>query len=137
MKSVFLLFPLALALTTAPALAQTPAMSVVGSVQSDSKEPLSGAAITIIHLPSGARHAAASDGTGHFAVSNLLAGGPYLIKVGEGGYRSQTVENIFLENGKTANFTVTLRKLEASPGKNRNSRADHCFHGGRRAFAGT
>ena len=121
MKHLFL-FPLALAIAAAPAHAQTTAMSVAGSVQSESKQPLSGAAITIIHLPSGTRHAAASDGTGHFAVGNLLAGGPYLIKVGEGGYRSQTVENIFLENGKTANFTVTLSKLEASTAKNRSGR---------------
>ena len=91
--------------------AQAPAMSLMGSVQSDAKVPLAGAAITVIHLPSGVRHAVASDGAGRFVVANLLGGGPYLIRVGEGGYRSQTVENIFLENGKTTNFTVMLSKL--------------------------
>ena len=40
-----------------------------------------GAAITVIHLPSGVRHAAASDATGRFVIGSLLVGGPYLIRV--------------------------------------------------------
>lgn len=102
--------------------AQTTAMSLKGSVQSDESKPLPGAAITVIHMPSGTRHAAASDGAGRFTVPNLMAGGPYLIQVGEGGYRPQTVENIFLETGKTANFTVTLSKLGTGPGKDQGNR---------------
>ncbi|MGY3088517.1 outer membrane protein OmpA-like peptidoglycan-associated protein [Hymenobacter sp. UYAg731] len=108
------------------AQAQNPAMSLMGSVQSDSQAPLPGAAITVIHLPSGVRHAAATDAAGRFVVANLMVGGPYLIRVGEGGYRPQTVENIFLETGKTANFTVTLNKLGDAPikgGSSRNSPA--------------
>ncbi|MBH8570382.1 OmpA family protein [Microvirga sp. STS02] len=108
--------------TMQPARAQTPAMSLMGSVQSDSQAPLPGAAITVIHLPSGARHAAATDASGHFTVANLMVGGPYLIRVGEGGYRPQTVENVFLETGKTANFTVTLNKLGDVPAKTSSSR---------------
>ena len=93
--------------------AQTAGMSLTGSVQSDTQQPLPGAAVTVIHLPSGVRHAAASDAAGRFAVPNLLAGGPYIIRVGEGGYRPQTVENIFLETGKTTTFNVVLNKIGA------------------------
>lgn len=96
-------------------------MSLMGSVQSASHAPLPGAAITVIHIPSGARYAAASDASGHFAVANLNVGGPYLIRVGEGGYRSQTVENIFLENGKTSNFTVTLDRVKGERKRNSQS----------------
>ena len=101
-----------------PAQAQNPAMSLMGRVQSDDRKPLPGAAITVIHIPSGVRHAAAADDAGRFVVSNLMVGGPYLIRVGEGGYQPQTVENIFLETGKTANFTVTLGKRGAGKGRN-------------------
>ena len=94
--------------------AQTASMSLTGSVQSDTQQPLPGAAITVIHLPSGVRYAAASDATGRFAVPKLLAGGPYTIRVGEGGYRPQTVENIFLETGKTTTFNVVLNKIGAN-----------------------
>lgn len=105
--------------TSHSSLAQNPAMSLMGSVQSDESRPLPGAAVTVIHLPSGTRRATASDGYGRFVIPNLMAGGPYLIRVGEGGYRPQTVENIFLENGKTANFTVTLNKLGSAKDQNR------------------
>jgi outer membrane protein OmpA-like peptidoglycan-associated protein len=98
-------------------------MSLMGSVQSDSQAPLPGAAITVIHLPSGVRHAAATDAAGRFTVANLMVGGPYLIRVGGGGYRPQTVENVFLETGKTANFTVILNKLGDEPAKTSNNRS--------------
>ena len=32
--------------------------------------------------------------------------------MGEGGYRPQTLESIFLEKGKSAAFTVTLSRLK-------------------------
>lgn len=117
MKRFSALLLLGLALLAQPVFAQNPAMSLMGVVQSDGRSPLSGAAITVIHLPSGVRHAAASDVTGRFVVPNLMAGGPYTVRVGEGGYRPQTVENIFLESGKTTYFTVTLDKTGTGKGK--------------------
>ena len=107
--------------------AQVATTSLIGRVQSDESKPLPGAAITVIHVPSGVRHAAASDGSGQFIIPNLLVGGPYVMQVGEGGYRPQTMESIFLEKSKSAPFTVTLSKLDAvgnnTPGKNRSARA--------------
>ena len=109
--------------------AQVTTTSLMGSVQSDERKPLPGAAITVIHVPSGVRHAAASDGSGQFVIPNLQVGGPYVMQIGEGGYRPQTMESIFLEKGKSAPFTVTLSKLDVvgsgstTPGKSRNARA--------------
>ena len=109
--------------------AQVATTSLIGSVQSDESKPLPNAAITVIHVPSGVRHAAASDGRGQFVVPNLQVGGPYVMQVGEGGYRPQTMESIFLEQDKSAPFTVTLSKLDVvgngstTPGKNRSARA--------------
>ncbi|WP_046244406.1 carboxypeptidase-like regulatory domain-containing protein [Hymenobacter terrenus] len=109
-------------LAASPSKAQVTSMSLMGSVQTDEQKPLQGAAITVIHMPSGVRHVAASDVVGRFLARNLMVGGPYLIRVGQGGYQPQTVENIFLETGKTANFTVILSKLD--DGKDRNNRSD-------------
>jgi outer membrane protein OmpA-like peptidoglycan-associated protein len=111
-----------LVLAVGAAEAQVAPMSLTGNVQSDDRKALPGAAITVIHVPSGTRYAAASNAIGRFVVPNLQAGGPYLMQVGEGGFNSQTLESIFLENGKTANFTVTLSRLTS--GKNRASRAE-------------
>lgn len=91
--------------------AQTTSLSLTGNVQTETQQALPGAAVTVIHVPSGKRYSAASNTAGHFVVASLPAGGPYLMQIGEGGYRSQTVESIFLETGKTANFSVTLSRL--------------------------
>ena len=120
----FLAFLLAAFIHPAPAQVATTSLS--GSVQSDESKPLPGAAITVIHVPSGVRHAAASDGSGQFLIPNLPVGGPYVLRVGEGGYRPQTMESIFLEQGKSAPFTVIMTKLDAAgspPGKNRSAQA--------------
>ncbi len=121
MKRVFLLFLPLFAWATQPGHAQTAPQSLTGNVQSEAQQALGGAAVTVIHVPSGKRYSAATGSTGRFVVANLPVGGPYLMQIGEGGYRSQTVESIFLENGKTANFSVTLSRL-GSTGKGRAGR---------------
>ena len=122
MKFFFTVFSFLFVLGTRSGHAQITNMSLMGSVLTDDRKPLSGAAVTVIHLPSGVRHAVASDGAGRFVIPNLMVGGPYVMQVGEGGYQPQTLESIFLENGKTATFTVTLSKLVASPPKGRPGR---------------
>lgn len=109
------------ALAVQPGQAQTSPLSLTGNVQTEAQQALPGAAVTVIHVPSGKRYSVASNNTGRFVVANLPAGGPYLMQVGDGGYRSQTVESIFLENGKTANFSITLARL-GSAGKGRAGR---------------
>ena len=122
MKPRLTFLSLSLIVAVLPAQAQVPAMNLVGNVQSDDQRALPGAAIIVIHVPSGARHVAASDATGRFIFSNLMAGGPYLMQVGEGGYRPQTMGDIFLENGKTASYTVILSKITTgSAGQSRPS----------------
>lgn len=120
MKRIYVLLTLA-ALGAQSSFAQTASLSVTGNVQSETKQALAGAAVTVIHVPSGKRYSAASNSAGRFVVPNLPAGGPYLMQVGEGGYRPQTVESIFLEAGKTANFSVTLLQ-QASAAKGRAGR---------------
>ena len=100
---------------------QATTLVLSGDVQADSQQVLVGAAITVVHVPSGTRYSAASNAAGHFAVPNLPAGGPYLVQVGEGGYKSQTVENIFLDRGKPSNISVTLARV-GTPGKGRAGR---------------
>ncbi|MET4074178.1 OmpA family protein [Hymenobacter sp. UYCo722] len=111
MKRIFFLLLTLLILAGQPGQAQIAPLSLTGNVQTEAQQALGGAAVTLIHVPSGKRYSAASNTSGHFVVANLPAGGPYLMQIGEGGYRSQTLENIFLENGKTANFSVTLSRL--------------------------
>ncbi|HEX8326868.1 MAG TPA: OmpA family protein [Hymenobacter sp.] len=122
MKRFYFLAPTVVALATQFSFGQAGTMSLMGNVQSDDRRALPGAAITVIHVPSGTRYAAASNATGTFSINNLQAGGPYLMQVGEGGYHPQTLESIFLEKGKTVTFTVTLNRLSAGGKEQRPSR---------------
>ncbi|GAA4038204.1 hypothetical protein GCM10022409_24550 [Hymenobacter glaciei] len=118
MKRIPFLLLALLALAAQPGNAQTSPLSLTGNVQTETQQALPGAAVTVIHVPSGKRYSAASNSSGRFVVTNLPAGGPYLMQIGEGGYRPQTMESIFLENGKTANFSVTLSRIgSASKGR--------------------
>ena len=124
MKRVFTLFFSALALGTHLAHAQNTSpstLALTGNVQTENQQVLAGAAVTVVHVPSGTRYSAESNAAGHFAVPNLPTGGPYLMQVGDGGYKSQTVENIFLESGKPSNISVTLARV-GTPGKGRAGR---------------
>ncbi len=123
MKFFFTVFSFLFVLSTRSGHAQVTSMSLMGSVLTDDRKPLPGAAVTVIHLPSGVRHAVASDGAGRFVIPNLMMGGPYVMQVGQGGYQPQTLESIFLENGKITAFTFTLSKLAVSPPKGRPGRA--------------
>ena len=111
MKRISILLLTLLTLVARPGQAQSALLSLTGNVQTEALQALAGAAVTVVHVPSGKRYSAAANSQGRFVVANLPGGGPYLMQVGEGGYRSQTVESIFLENGKTANFSVTLSRL--------------------------
>lgn len=124
MKRISSLLLTMLALAAQPGHAQTTPLSLIGNVQTEARQALSGAAVTLIHVPSGKRYSAASNASGRFMVSNLPVGGPYLMQIGEGGYRSQTVESIFLETNKTANFSVTLARL-GSADKGRAGRTNN------------
>ncbi len=111
MKRISILLLTLLALAAQPSQAQPAFLSLTGSVQTEALQALAGAAVTVVHVPSGKRYSAVANGQGRFVVANLPVGGPYLMQIGEGGYRSQTVESIFLENNKTACFSVTLSRL--------------------------
>ena len=122
MKRICSIVLAALMLATQPGRAQTALLSLTGNVQTEAQQALPGAAVMVIHVPSGKRYSAASNNSGRFVVANLPAGGPYLMRVGEGGYTSQTVENIFLDDGKTASFQVTLLRLVSAAEKSRAGR---------------
>ncbi len=124
MKRFFTLLFSALALGNQLTHAQNNKLSTLaltGNVQTETQQALAGAAVTVVHVPSGIRYSAASNAAGHFSVPNLPAGGPYLMQIGDGGYKSQTVENIFLESGKPSNITVTLARV-GTPGKSQAGR---------------
>ncbi|MBU6269636.1 MAG: carboxypeptidase regulatory-like domain-containing protein, partial [Sphingomonadales bacterium] len=71
---------LATAIAT-PAFAQETTSAITGQVTDDSGAAVSGAKVTVVHVPSGTRSTATTDGTGNYSLRGLRVGGPYTVTV--------------------------------------------------------
>ena len=115
MKIVFrlvlsLIAALALAL---PAGAQVTTGSLNGRVQNAQQEPVAGANVIAIHLPSGTSYEATSRADGRFTIVGMRVGGPYSVTVaytgaGTAAFAPVTQEDIevLLGVGTDLNFNV-------------------------------
>ncbi|MDX1624911.1 MAG: TonB-dependent receptor [Wenzhouxiangellaceae bacterium] len=99
---------MALALVAGPALAQQTSSIVRGQVTTDAGEPIEGAAVEIVHIPSGTTSVAETSETGSYFQSGLRVGGPYRITVTAEGYGNQALEDVFLQPGTQPPFRFTL-----------------------------
>lgn len=70
--------------------AQVTTSSISGNVTDQKGEPLVGATVIAIHVPSGTQYGAAADTKGNYRIYNVRPGGPYTLRFQMIGY--QTVE---------------------------------------------
>ncbi|HTL09105.1 MAG TPA: carboxypeptidase-like regulatory domain-containing protein, partial [Chitinophagaceae bacterium] len=96
----FLTFVLALSLTTLTH-AQVTTSAINGTVTGTKGEPLQGATVTAVHLPSGTKYTTLSKKGGVFNMPGLRAGGPYTVTVNFVGYKPQVTDNITLALGES------------------------------------
>ena len=81
--------------------------SMTGKV-SDKDGSLPAVSVLAVHKPSGTKYSASTDGNGYYRISNMRTGGPYQLVLSYVGYKSETIENIFLSLGETNDNTVVL-----------------------------
>ena len=74
----------------------------------DKDDSLPGVSILAVHTPSGTKYSAATDANGYFRISNMRTGGPYQLVLSYVGYKTETLDNIFLALGETNNNNVIL-----------------------------
>jgi outer membrane receptor for ferrienterochelin and colicin len=87
--------------------AQDTTSDIRGSVSAGGA-PVSGATITIMHVPSGSISTRTSGANGSFSGRDLRVGGPYTVTVTANGYAPQRFEDIFLSLGAPLNLPVDL-----------------------------
>ncbi len=102
----FKIFPLLLIFFSG-VYAQVTTSKIEGTVK-DKNGPLGGAEVMVTHVPTGTVTGVISRMNGTFTVPNLRVGGPYTVKVTFMGYKPVTLENIYLQLGKTYNINVVL-----------------------------
>ena len=97
---------LAMGLASA-AYAQETTSGVRGTVTAGGK-PVAGASVQLVHTPSGSKVTTATEAGGSFNARGLRVGGPYAITVTGKGLPPRTLNNVFLEVGKTSDVSVDL-----------------------------
>jgi hypothetical protein len=83
--------------------------SITGFVTSQTGQPVAGATVTVVHVPSGTRAATATRTNGQYDVSGLRIGGPYKITIDAKDFQPGNAENIFVgvDHTETVNLTLT------------------------------
>jgi hypothetical protein len=82
--------------------------AISGQVTDDTGEPLGGATVVAVHVPTGSTYGAATDFDGYYRISGMRSGGPFRITFSYLGFNEDVRENIFLTLGRTSQFNVTL-----------------------------
>ncbi|MEX0299488.1 MAG: carboxypeptidase regulatory-like domain-containing protein, partial [Kordiimonas sp.] len=96
-----------------PVIAQETSSAIRGTVTNSAGAPVAGVTVSIEHVPTGTTSTATTTDSGTFYARGLKVGGPYVVRMADGTeYRSNTIEDIFLQLGRPA--AVRLVALTAS-----------------------
>jgi hypothetical protein len=82
------------------ALAQSTTGSLSGVAEDESGGVLPGVSVEAVHLPTGTRYSAVTDGDGRFAVVNVRVGGPYTVTATLGGFKNQEKTDVTVRLGE-------------------------------------
>jgi hypothetical protein len=94
---------------------------LTGRVTDTSGQPLAGASVVAVHVPSGTQYATIADNAGNYSIRNMRVGGPYSVKVSFIGYSTSTYTDIILKLGENyvqdaelAQATTALQEVVVS-----------------------
>jgi hypothetical protein len=94
-----------------PAMGQGVTTSAIKGLVLDAKgQPLPGATVQAVHVPTGTKYGVSTRDNGQFDLLNLRIGGPYEITVSFVGYETFVERNVQLALGKTYETRVVLRE---------------------------
>ncbi|MET1258723.1 MAG: carboxypeptidase regulatory-like domain-containing protein [Flavobacteriaceae bacterium] len=107
MKKIYLLV-LALVVSATAFSQGVTTSSLGGKVTDNNGEPLPGATVVAVHVPTGTTYGAATDFDGYYRISGMRSGGPYQITYSYIGFNDDLREGIFLNLGSTQRINVQL-----------------------------
>ena len=88
--------------------------SLAGTVVTADGTALPGVTIEAVHVPTGTRYSAVTDGNGRWGIQNVRVGGPYRISGNLEGFRSEEVSDSMVGVGSTAEVPLRLRLAAVS-----------------------
>ncbi len=97
--------------------------SLSGNITDSKGDPLAGANIVAVHVPSGTQYATIADNAGNYRIQNMRIGGPYTVTVSFIGYSSSTYTDInlklgetYVQNGQLKESTTALNEVVVTAG---------------------
>jgi hypothetical protein len=82
--------------------------AIGGRVASASGDPLPGATVTALHVPSGSKYGTSTRTNGRFVIPNIRVGGPYTVTVSLVGYKKASRENVTATVSQTSEVDFEL-----------------------------
>ncbi|MEX0904126.1 MAG: carboxypeptidase regulatory-like domain-containing protein [Balneolaceae bacterium] len=88
--------------------------SIEGTITDTAGDPLPGANVVAVHVPTGSEYGTSSRADGRYTIRNVRAGGPYEVRVTFLGFNAQIqeIERIELSERATLNFELEEGALE-------------------------
>jgi len=91
--------------------------SMNGRITDESGEPLIGANILAVHVPSGSTYGNATDVDGFYRIPGMRVGGPYTVRVSYTGYEEFVQENVYLSLGQSYRLSPELSETALELGE--------------------
>ena len=83
--------------------------SITGIVTDAQQQPVPGASVSALHVPSGTSYETTTNADGRFFIPGMRVGGPYKVTVSLGGFQTQVQENITLTLGVAQDLNFGLK----------------------------
>jgi hypothetical protein len=87
--------------------------SMSGKIVGGQADPLAGATIVAVHVPSGTLYGATANDKGLFTITGMRPGGPYRVEVSFVGYSKKTFSEINLQLGENLVLNTGLTESSA------------------------
>lgn len=114
LRSKVLPFAIASLLAATPLMAQNVTSSAVGGrVLDASGQPVVGASVQIVHVPSGTTKTVTTDSEGRYSAQGLRVGGPFDITATKAGNASAEQGNVYLQLGQTSAINLSMTGEQA------------------------
>ena len=84
--------------------------SINGRILDNTSQPLPGANIVMLHVPSGSSYAAITDMDGFYRISNMKPGGPYKLTVSYVGFTNFEEPTLYLQLGESKNISIEMKE---------------------------
>ena len=97
-------------LMSVAAFAQVTTSALGGRVVDANGEPVVGAAVVAVHVPSGTSYGVVTNNDGRYAINGMRAGGPYKVEISCLGYQTLAYTDVTLQLAETSALNGTLNE---------------------------